>query len=185
MNIGVGSCLSDGLLSQTTLRDNASLLGSLSRTPGNVQWIFPNIEFTCDTVVTSVSYTTIPTAGEGKKHPIFQTWRKSHSSESITYEQINEATSSARALGGNNVVNVYIYPDLQWHVQAGDALGAYQPESGESGTYLSFQNGFGSVSYFKKVALRSSHSFAVSDASEMNNVTPLFSIEVTGKKSGL
>lgn len=180
--IGIGSCLGDGLLSQTALRDNALLLGSLSRAPGNVQWIFPNIEFTCDTVVTSVSYTTTVTIGEQQKHPIFQTWRKSHSSESPTYEQINEATGIPKALGGDDVVNVYLYPDLRWQVQTGDALGAYQPESSESGTYLSFQNGFGSVSYFRKGAVRS---VVVSVANEMNDATPLVSIEATGKKSSL
>lgn len=165
------------------MRENALLLGSHYKSPGKVQRIFPDIELTCDTIVTSISYATFTVAigGSRTEHPIFQTWRKRNSPGSVTYDRINEDTSNARAVDG--VVNVFVYSDLQWPVEEGDILGAYQPESTRSMTYLSFQNDLGPSSYLKKLSLRRAYDlpFNVSSASEVTD-TPLVSIEATGKK---
>lgn len=108
-------------------------------------------------------------------HPIFQTWRKRLSSGSWTYDRTNEYTGPARALDG--AVNVFMYPDLEWRVETGDVMGAYQPERTKSKTFLSFQEEFGPLIYFTKVSARPE--FDVSRASQ-NRSTPLISIEATG-----
>lgn len=180
--IGVGSCLGNGLLNQTDLIENALVLGTHYKSLGTVQWIFPDIQFTCDTVVTSISYATFtPTTGRSE-NPIFQTWRKRHSAGSLTYDRTNEVSGNSRALDG---VNTYVYSNLQWRVEDGDILGAYQPDRTRSTTYLSFQNDLGPSSYFKKVSLaRRDAPFNVSSASQVADI-PLVSIEATGEKQHL
>ena len=174
-NIGVGNCLGNGLLSQSALKESALLLATPTRAPGKVQWLFPGIEFTCNTTITSMSYTTPMTSGKSK-HPMFQVWRKSSLSGSLTYEQIEKVNGRPRTLDGD-VVNVYTYSDLQLPVQGGDILGVYQPEIAMSGTRWSYQEGFGPVTYSRKV---SAQSFAISDAF-VANLTPLIFIGVTGE----
>lgn len=173
--IGVGNCLGNGLLSQSALKESALLLGAPTAALGKVQWLFPGIEFTCDTVVTSLSYTTPMPSGK-MKHPIFQIWRNNNVSGGLTYELIERVNSSPMPHGGE-VDNVYTYSDLRWPVQAKDVLGVYQPEITMSGTRWSYQDGFGPVSYFKKASILS---FAVEDTLGRRYMTPLVFIEVAG-----
>lgn len=170
MAIGIAECLGNGLFSPLTLKEKGLLLGSHSQSTEQSQWVFPSFAFTCDTVITAINYATLSiTSGTKRKmHPKFQIWQN----ESSTYNYIHEI--SGKPTNGN--FNVNTYSGLQWNVQAGDVLGAYQPEAMKSMTYLSFQNRISLLSYVHHGKKRQ---FDIAEAIPQRNF-PLVSIESSG-----
>ena len=174
---GMASSLGSGLLSPRALNQSALRLGNHSSSPERTQWIFPSIEFTCATTITSLSYASpsIAETGVRNKHPGVQTWRKSHSSSTLLYNQVERFNVTPDTVDGI----VYTFSDLQIRIEMGDILGAYQPEGMESASFVSFQGSPGTLSYYHDGLMNPESSFDGPTSAEEGKL-PLISVEASG-----
>ncbi len=147
--LGIGGCLGNGLLDLSTLKEKALLLGSHHKSVEKTQWVFPSIEFRCETMVTAIHYATLNVSDQrgASMHPKFQIWRKNPMSpHTYTKHDISGSVATLDA----SIANVFTYSSIGLSVQSGDILGAYQPAEMKSKTFLTFQNDSGFMSYFKE-----------------------------------
>ena len=168
VSIGVARCLGNQLLEPSVLRRSALLLRSHSQSPGKTQWIFPSVQFTCQTTLTSISYATVifETTDMGRsriRHPRFQLWRLNSSK---TYNRVERVRSEPED---------ETYTQLNWTVMPGDILGVYQPH--EATTFLILQDDPLASSYFLGEQMRSSRTFDIhEEMTQRAGKFPLISI---------
>ena len=126
------------LISKDTLREKAVLFGEFTTSTDKTQWVFPQMNFTCPTIITSIRLVAEDTGqGPGRnKLPTVQIWRPLNLVQT-EFSRVHEVSAGLTALHG--ISNVFSYSQLSWGVVGGDILGFYQPDLKKSRYVLSFQ----------------------------------------------
>ena len=100
------------------------LLGNIASrtTGGNVQWIFPDVSFTCSGSVKSWVFGA--EFGRGDLFPELQIWRST--GDDGVYTKVGNTTVIATRINSSGISGHSLSSPLTF--QAGDVLGYYQPE---------------------------------------------------------
>lgn len=136
-------CL-EGFMSTDTLREKAVLFGEFTTSTDKTQWVFPQLNFTCPTIITSIRLVAEDTSqGPGKnKLPTIQIWRPQNVLQT-EFSRLHEISTGLSAV--RETSNIFSYSQLSWRVTSGDVLGFYQPDLKKSKYSLSFQADSGFV----------------------------------------
>lgn len=142
-----------------------------------VQWIFPQMTFSCPTVIRSIQLGVRDTgSGIGKDQlPVIQIWRPTTNTRT-EYYRVHEISGNMVPLPGTNTILSYSHPPLS--VASGDILGFYQPDSFRSRYILSLQVYGGFSAFSKRDNFASQDRFNIQDGVVENDmqIYPLVSV---------
>ena len=138
------------------------------------QRIFPEIRFTCQTFISSLSFVAedLGRGGMRNKNPELQIWRPQGNS----YTKIH-STSGSPLLTFHS--NVFTYSNIFWAVQANDVLGVYQPEVRKSRYLFLLQERGGPINYQLTDERDAPDSVELNDVSSDESDYPLLSIQLS------
>ena len=120
-------------------------VGRVLNTTGNRQQLTPDIQFTCDGMITKW----IVGANWGNKnlYPELQVWR---SSGNGTYRKINGTLIDVDSSTESKVYEYNNFPPIPF--QVGDILGVFMPRSWDSKLRLRAEEGHGYTNYYIRTA---------------------------------
>lgn len=145
---------------------------SRSQSPGKTQWIFPSIEFSCQTTITSIVYAAVTSSGT--RHPKFQIWRPTESKTFLRVDRVED-----NPMRYNETETVYSYSGLVMEVMPGDILGVHQPSEGMSMTTFILRDNRIASSYSLRTKQLSSFDVDHEEV-ELRHAVPLVSITASG-----
>ncbi len=128
-------------MGKKTFQRNSMFLGDFSQSDESVQWIFPYLNFTCDTIITSFKIVARENTF-GTVFPALQVWRP----VGREFMRIREISTEKFSRIAKYSSHVYESPRLSVAVERGDMIGYYEPVSNRNRYFLYYQSesGFGS-----------------------------------------
>ncbi len=138
-----GTMCRDGFVDTETFQRNSMFLGEFSPFEGRVQWIFPYLNFTCDTTITSFKIVARKNAFNNV-YPALQVWRPVRG---VGFARMHEIMADNLSLVSKYRSHFYRSPRLSVSVERGDVIGYYQPniQSSRFSLYFQTESGFSAL----------------------------------------